>query len=393
MIRNSKHTLKFTNKNKLIRLNEFLIEYNLVADQLLDYIWNNKIKHKYGELDIKNNIYDIPKYLDYKELIQLSDIKTELSARSLSSLVTQLVGVIKSQLKNKKKRKFKPSLNNFHPELSSKCIDYQLVNKEFNGFIRIKSIGKKYGHIKIPIKYHKHSNSLYGKLMASFLITNKNVEFRWHADKNKKKTNNIIGSDQGINTLLTLSDGQTTPMVDKQGIHYHDIITKIKRKKQGSENYNKSLIQRNNFIRWSLNQLNFDDIDQINYEDIKGIKFKKKLKYKKHLLFWNQALILTKIDRLCDENEVHLNHIKPYFRSQRCFNCGLVLKSNRNNKNYKCKCGYENDADMNAALNNTLKLKFLNFKTIDSNKGFYWMIEGSIESPLHENDKVMTYLS
>lgn len=386
MIRTSKHTLKFANKNKLIRLNDFLDEYNLVANYLMDYIWNNKIDHKHGTLDIKNKIYNVPKYLDYNEIKSLSKLNTDLSARALSSLIYQLIGVIKSQLRNKEKRKFKPSLKNFYPELSSKCIDYKLIDGEFDGFIRIKSIGKKYGHIKVPIKYHRHSNSLGGKQMGSFLITKDNIEFRWEINKFKKKVNKETGSDQGINTLLTLSDGQMTPMVDDQGISYDDIIKKLKRKQQGSKNYIKALIQRNNFMRWSLNQLDFSNIEQINYENIKGIKHKKKLKHKKHHLFWNQALIQVKVKSLCEENEVHFNHVKPYFKSQRCFNCGLVLESNRSNKKYKCQCGYENDADLNAALNNTLKLvEYLDFKTVNSDKGFYWMTEGSVESPLLKN--------
>ena len=130
MIKSSKHTIKFSNKNKINKLNDFLLEYNFIANKLIDYIWSNKIEHKYGTLDIKNKIYNVPKYLDYKE---------------------------------------------------------------------------------------------------------------------------------------------------------------------------------------------------------------------------------------------------------------LILKSNRNNKKYKCQCGYENDADLNAALNNTLNLCYIDFKSIDSNKGFYWMIEGSLESPLHKN--------
>ena len=48
-IRTSKHTLKFSNKQKLEELNSFIQEYKRVAKIYLDYIWNNNFSHSYSK--------------------------------------------------------------------------------------------------------------------------------------------------------------------------------------------------------------------------------------------------------------------------------------------------------------------------------------------------------
>ena len=47
--------------------------------------------------------------------------------------------------------------------------------------------------------------------------------------------------------------------------------------------------------------------------------------------------------------------VNPAYTSQRCFACGLIRKANRKASNYKCGCGYENNSDVNGALNIAVK--------------------------------------
>ena len=47
-IRSIKHSLKFSNKNKLEKINQFLIEYQRVGQLIIDEIWSRG----YGEFKI-----------------------------------------------------------------------------------------------------------------------------------------------------------------------------------------------------------------------------------------------------------------------------------------------------------------------------------------------------
>ena len=96
-----------------------------------------------GELtfNVSQNKLDHPRYIDYSGF----DIETTLSARALSSLVTQLCGVIGASVEKQRKRLYqyettpsealaeaiaengpvKPDISRLNPELSSKCADIQ----------------------------------------------------------------------------------------------------------------------------------------------------------------------------------------------------------------------------------------------------------------------------
>lgn len=58
------------------------------------------------------------------------------------------------------------------------------------------------------------------------------------------------------------------------------------------------------------------------------------------------------MERLCEENGIHLTKVKPAYTSQTCSNCGCVDKNSRKGEMFQCQhCGYANDADVNAAVN------------------------------------------
>jgi putative transposase len=57
------------------------------------------------------------------------------------------------------------------------------------------------------------------------------------------------------------------------------------------------------------------------------------------------------MERLSEEKGFHIQKVNPSYTSQQCSSCGLIDKSNRNGENYKCGCGTEMDADINAAKN------------------------------------------
>jgi len=70
--------------------------------------------------------------------------------------------------------------------------------------------------------------------------------------------------------------------------------------------------------------------------------------------------------------------LNPTYTSQRCSKCGWVRKGNRSGKLFKCdKCFFEYDADLNAAINLSLKLKPIGKQQQlkqENRIGFYWNV-------------------
>ena len=428
IIRVSKHTLKYANQNKLNTLSNFIDEYRRVAQLYLNHIWNNRITHvtknKTYTLDVSRNRINFPKYLDYK----IINPNTTLSARALSSCMNQVLGMLKSATKKQSKRLWKvrdllsesqqpskslinkirqqkpikPNASNLIPELSSKCADFQETTGNFNACLRLSSIGKTFGQIKLPIKYHHKSNcwKSTGKMLGSFLIDKSYINIRWEIPRKTKSSGNIVGADQGLNDVLTLSNEQVTPKTDNHGYTLHKILDKLSRKKKGSMAFSKAQDHRKNFINWSINQLNLKNIKQINLEEIWNIRYKSKSSRK--MSHWTNTLIRDKLLRSCEEQEVLVKLQPSAYRSQRCSSCGLVRKANRKGKQYTCKgCSFSLDSDLNAAKNHEQDLYYLNWelrKFIKTNRanlgsGFYWKTEGlfkltgeEIRVPLSTNE-------
>lgn len=204
IIRSTRHSLKFSNKIKLEKFSAFLSEYQRVGQFLIYEIWDNG----YGEFNIKKDVLDIPKYIDYKQF----KIETPLSARALSSLATQITGVISASTEKRRRKLWlfeklekegKPNKNvkkqlasegflivkpkfSQTAELSSKCIDISRDAKHFNFFVRLKSLGREYGHIKIPVKLtdrDTHWIKLGGTRLGSILFLKNELQIRYSLEK------------------------------------------------------------------------------------------------------------------------------------------------------------------------------------------------------------------
>jgi transposase len=425
LIRSSKHTTKFSNKGKLDNLNVFINEYRRVAAIIIDEIYSYGYKWFYNnelhEFNIQKNLLELPKYIEYKNF----SIETFLTARALSSLCTQLTGVLKASTEKQRKRIYmlekmkantskrerkllakklkqnipqKPDTNNLNPELPSTCCKFIESDKYFNGFIKLSSVTKNKVNILIPIKYTKHSNKFKNQdfqRMNSFLISETFIDIRWKNENVVQKQEGIIvGADQGLKDILTLSNKSTTPKTDVHGHSLESIIDKLSRKQKGSKAFKRAQEHRKNFINWSINQLDFDNIKQINLEKIWNINYKSNTSRK--LRHWTNTTIVDKIESRCIGEGVLLQHQNSSYRSQRCSGCGIVLKQNRKGKEYTCsKCGLVIDSDYNAALNHEIELPEIpySFRNLNLNrKGFYWLKTGifdldgrSLESLLVKN--------
>jgi len=358
--------------------------------------------------------YETPSYFDYK----LVNVKTTLSARALSSMTSQALGLVSASVTKHRRRLYilselkKDTVKNakgierleniilkklpqkpvtdttgsavFKAELSSKCA--KLIpfkdGGEFDFFLKLSALGPSFGTILVPIKQHRHSKQLNqkGKLMTSFLVGNKSVDLRWEMKvQPQKKSGKILGGDSGLKTVLTFSDGQSTDSVkDIHGHTLNSILQTMARSKKGSKAFRRHEKHRTNFINWSIKQLNFKGVKQLNQEKVVNIFYKNKTS--RFLSHWTNSEIEKALASICELNGVRLVYQNSTYRSQRCSGCGLVRKANRVGKLYKCKsCGLKIDADLNGAKNHALTLPSVPvaLRRLKLNrKGFFWSPKG-----------------
>lgn len=177
----------------------------------------------------------------------------------------------------------------------------------------------------------------------------------------------------------TLDHEATTPDRCPHGHTLKSICQTISRRKSGSKGTQRTRQHRKNFVGWSLNQISFAHVKQINLEEVINLRRGKK-QFNKSLMHWTYTQIREKIERLADEKGFLLHSTSSSYRSQRCSRCGWVLKTNRKGKTFTCSvCNFTHDADLNAASNHSFDLveipKWVRRRKLNC-KGFYWLETG-----------------
>lgn len=403
-IKTSTHSLKDLNSGKFAYLNLFLEDYSNAVKFYVNYLWNNEIIYSFKSgnktFNIKKDLLDCPSFIYYVD----KSFQTKLSARALSSAMIQACGIVSSALEKRRrllytKEKLKqenkslkqinkllqktkllfPNLSNICAELSSKNSLMEISHiSHFDMVITLKSIGKEYGKIIIPIKCTKHSRKLEENrnLMNSILVSKNNIHLRWENNISEKKEGITVGADTGINSVITLSDSQQISK-DNHNHTLNEILNKISRKQKGSKGFHKALEHRDNFINWSINQLNLENIKEIRLEKVTNFRYKKNVR--KFLNYSGEALIREKLKDHAREHGVHVILHDSAYMSQRCSYCGYVYKGNRKGKVFHClHCSFQADADYNASCNHEINLPSANFLLYqkDKIKEFIWKEDG-----------------
>lgn len=213
--------------------------------------------------------------------------------------------------------------------------------------------------------------------MTSFLLNKDSIEVRFNIPEPTIKTSGtIVGADQGINHVITLSDSQQS-QADIHGHTLNSIIEKIITRKNGSKAREKAKEHQKNYINYSINKLNLTNIKQVNLEKISNFRYKNNCG--KFLNQFNATLIKSKVIDYCISHGVHVVEQSSPHRSQRCFKCGYVNEDNRNGEQFTClSCSYKEQSDINAAKNHEIVLPDSMFllKCPNKPKEFYWKPEG-----------------
>lgn len=412
-VKTSRHTLKFSNSGKINGLGGFIDEYRRCLSHFVDYLWDKGYKFEKGgkvvELDIKRGLLNCPKMVS-SSIVQESNLTSFLSGRALKCCMTQAAGMVSASIEKQRKRLYmleklkkeagegcrkkrkllvrkikqnvpqKPNCSNASVELNSICAKFHPVETgEFNGFLLIKSITKDKLEINLPVKFTRHSLKLQksgGHMMNSFLIGEDKIDLRWALSETMEKSEGVtLGADQGMNDVLTISDGTVTKKSCNHGHTLSSILDKVSRKKKGSRAFKRAKLHQKNFVNWSINQLDFSNIKALNLEKIWNIGFRRKTSRK--LSHWQNTLIRNKIRSKCEDEGVKFALQSCTYRSQRCSACGNVRKANRKAKVYSCKrCGNTLDSDLNAAKNHEETLPEIPYtlRNLNLNRGdgFLW---------------------
>ena len=385
MIKSTKTTLKFTNVEKLNKLHQFIEEYRDVVSQFINLLWSQE-----------NLPTLVPKALT-------SQINTWLSKRAVQAAAKQASGVIRGTKKKQKQRLYvynklveegkykqarklkriidsttttKPNISDIQPELDQRFIKQDWENTTiFDGIVTLSSLGRKY-KIPVPIKKTKHFNKLLakGNLKLGIRLSKQNITFMFTLPEVPKKTvGAILGLDIGVKNVFTLSNGISS-QPDIHGHTLDSINKKLSRKKKGSKAFLRAQQHRTNYINWSLNQLNLENVKTIRAENIKHLR--KGSKTSRYLSHFTYTEIYSKLENLSETNGVHIERLSPTYTSQRCSKCGWVCSRNRKGKQFKCVvCKFSEDADLNAAKNISTPLKAISKeqRLLHKNrKGFYW---------------------
>ena len=396
MIRTSAHTLKYANNGKRANIARFLFEYRRLFQYIIDDIWENGIM----DLDIPNNKLSCPLFLpgDY-----VRGLESWFTFRMRQCVGKQACAMIKAATKKRSQQLYKlrelqrdgndtrklqskidrqplvkPNASRANAVLDSRFVNFQNGNK-FDLFVRIITIGNNIV-LKLPIKHTKISRKWLslGVLKKSITLSEDKIVLFYDIENTPiKKTGRIVGCDQGYKTVASLSDGQAT----QPNAHGHSLETiqaVLARRKRGSNGFKRAQEHRENYINWSLNQLNWSGIKQVRLEKIKQLRYKNRTS--RLMRGWRYTLIKQKLVSLGETEGFRITEVPNAFRSQRCYNCGWVRKANRKGKTFKCnRCNYIADADMNAASNLALSLyeipNWVRQQRINRN-GFYWGPDG-----------------
>ena len=366
MIRSSSLTLQFATDKKLNTLNMVFDEYARVVNLYVNEYAQSKILPKFTQLKVDTWLSARLQQCAGKQALEVvrSTRKKDFELRQ-----KRYKKVYKYFLNKNRQQKFLSKkmselrLNyKIKPRFDSKTINldtrFWTLNKSENSFdfwVVLSSIGNKI-KLCLPLKNHTHNKKFneWKRLSSCRLLRNKGkfkIELIYEKEtpvvqKEKKE----LAIDAGINCLLSCSDGK------QYGVELKNLIKELNNKEQKSHSYDKKIRQIHNYIRMCVNKIDFSSLSDLILEKLKyiqiGTKGRVNKTTRKLLKNWNLGLLHTAIEQKCEENCVRLHYVNPKYTSRTCPMCGHIDKRNREGTVFKCvKCGFEDNADLNAARN------------------------------------------
>ncbi|WP_321416600.1 transposase [uncultured Methanomethylovorans sp.] len=217
------------------------------------------------------------------------------------------------------------------------------------------------------------------KFTASKVVRHKDSNHYFHlsiekevSEKELEETSNYMGVDLGINYLAVASTTEKNCRFFAGG-HIKDIRNQYKSMRRRLQSKGtlsarrmikhlsdkKQRLMRDVNHKISKEIVKFvieNKVSLIGLEDLKGIRENKVRKVRKdkryHQSSWAYRQLQDFIAYKAKEAGIKVHFVDPAHTSQECNRCNHVSNTNRNRLKFICKkCGYENNADLNASMN------------------------------------------
>jgi len=275
-----------------------------------------------------------------------------LSARARQAAAHEALSMIKATRNRWKENAVKPLHRGERMMVSSTIalLEEAESTSEFDAWLHLRCIGRKI-ILDLPIRFHKHFNRLArkGKRLNSYIITRKDVQFVFDLEVPEPRMEPVVGVDTGINVLASLSSGEQLGEDVRAGI---DRINGCQHGSNGQQRAVRALKQR-------IDETARDVVQKcgtVVVENLKGIcnRTKERVgKTTRRLLGrWQVRHWMTRLEQRCQMEGRSFHVVSARYTSQTCHTCGHVEQGNREGRKFLCrKCGYADDADINAAKN------------------------------------------
>lgn len=335
MRRACKITLKFATQKKRQFIASLLQSYRAAINFYIHSLWS------------------CPGKLDKATLARLQN--TRLSERYKSNALKQALETVVATKRSAQELGKPASCPIFKGSaiLDAKFVSIEPGEKSFDLVIKISSL-KKGSRITVPTKKTQPINKWLnrdGHFIQGCCLSEKGMIIWIESEtKEPKTTGNSLGIDQGVNKLLSDSNGTF------YGTEFKTIRDKIRRRVPGSKGKLRAIRERENFINRNINLIPWKDINVLGMENLKGLKTGKKKgrgkSFRIAMAPWTYRQVLTRIKAKAEENRVRLLLVPPANTSRTCPLCGVVSKKSRIGEHFRCvACGHTRDADTVGALN------------------------------------------
>lgn len=337
--RSSQLSTKFANKHRRDELAKFIDDFREVVEFYINQLWSLSIIPKF--FSTKNDKF--PNF--------------SLSATTIQCAAKQACGIVVGERRKAKKQKRQPSfpdIKKINPELDYRFIKNLDWNNDtsFSGWLTLRRLTNiKNQLFLIPLKRTKHFNKLEKqfKQTKGIRLSADSIAFIFKSETQPRTQGQTVGIDVGISKTLSDSRGIST-QPDIHGWTLSKVLQKQSRRKKGSKGFKRAQIHRDNFIGWSINQLDLTNVQELKVENLKNMK---KGKNQGRLLrHWSYPTIFRRLRNKAEVHGVRVTEVNPRNTSRTCSACGTVDAKSRKGEKFRCvKCNFTMDADLNAAIN------------------------------------------
>lgn len=257
-------------------------------------------------------------------------------------------------------------------------------NSKINAFINISWLGRG-SKLSIPVKYSKH----YHGLISDYHKDNPDVEYMVVFDKNKIKVNickdgqrfipenktQYIGIDVNVkHNLFTLSNGinfgynrkllneLSTELIKIDNLKKDKSYVVGKKKQRMIDSFRNKMIKSNEQVCSDvckyLNVIGKNHIVMENLDNGFGKSFirdknNNNINFNRIVKELNLSSLKDMVEHVSRKYDIAVSTIHSSYTSKCCSKCGCIDDGNRKSQEeFSCvECGYENNADVNAAIN------------------------------------------